>query len=321
MVQTQLVAVDEVKVTIIMDNTIDVFMANEEQVHRFDSCELRANDGFSPLIAEHGFSALVQMKCGENQKTVLLDAGVSPKGILHNMRTLGIQMNEVQAIVLSHGHADHTLGLPALIEEIGSKNIPLMAHPDAFLERKVVFPGGREMNFSPPQEIIAPNPKKISLVKKSDPTYLADQMLLVSGEIPRITDFETGFPYHYTKRNGKWEHDPVIKDDQCLIVHVRGKGLVIITGCGHSGIINTLKYAQALSKVEPILAVVGGFHLTGKVFENQIPVTVAELQKINPTYLIPGHCTGWAATQHISQQLPEAFIPNNVGTTLIFNAN
>jgi len=320
MVQNQLIAVDEVKVTIIMDNTIDVFTASEEHVHRFDSCELQTEDGFSPLIAEHGFSALVQMKSGDKQKTVLLDAGVSPEGILHNMGTLGIQINDVQAIVLSHGHADHTLGLPALIEKLESQNVPLIAHPDAFLERKVIYLNGREMNFSPPQEINALDPKKITLMKKSDSTYLADNMLLVSGEIPRITSFETGFPYHYTKRKERWENDPIIRDDQCLIVHVRGKGLVIITGCGHSGMINTIRYAQALTEVEPILAVVGGFHLTGKVFEKIIPDTISELQKINPTYLMPGHCTGWTAIGQISHHMPEAFIPNNVGTTLVFKA-
>ena len=158
------------------------------------------------------------------------------------------------------------------------------------------------------------------MIQKMDPTYLADHTILVSGEIPRITEFETGFPYHYTKRNGQWEHDPVIEDDQCLIVNVRGKGLVIMTGCGHSGIINTIRYAQTLTGIQSIYAVLGGFHLTGGIFEKIIPATIAELQEIKPTYLMPGHCTGWAAIQQIAHNMRDAFIPNNVGTTLIFRA-
>ncbi|RKD25773.1 hypothetical protein BEP19_02190 [Ammoniphilus oxalaticus] len=321
MTKPTLVTVDELKIMIVMDNTIDVFMAGAEHAQRFDCATLHTAVGLSPLIAEHGFCATIQVKKGEQTQTVLLDTGVSPNGVLHNMRTLGIELGEMQAIALSHGHADHTLGLPGLIDRFGeSRAIPLVAHPDAFLERKVIFPDGREMCFSPPLELNQLDPNKIEVRKETGPTTLVDQAVLVTGQIPRQTSFENGFPFHYTKREGVWENDPLILDDQALVVHVEGKGLVIITGCGHAGIINTIRYAQELTGVEKIHAVIGGFHLTGGFFEKIIPDTITEFKKIKPDYLVPGHCTGWYAIQQIAQHLPDAFIPNNVGTLLRFSA-
>lgn len=317
-----LLEVDEVKITIIMDNTIDAFMTSNEIVHRFNMSKgpLIADDGFSTLIAEHGFSAMIQVKCGGKQAAVLLDTGMSPNGLLHNSGTLGINLNDIQAIILSHGHVDHTMGLPSLIEQSDSPQIPLICHPDAFLDRKLIMPDGYEVNVSAPK-LTASQQKKIALVNKTDPTLLVENMVLVSGEITRTTDFETGFPIHYTKRDGRWENDPLVKDDQCVIVNVRGKGLVIITGCCHAGLINTINYAQTLTNCQQIYAVLGGFHLTGGIYEKIIPTTIHELQKIHPTYLMPGHCTGLSAISQMALAMPKAFIPNNVGTTLVFRAD
>ncbi|EGW40943.1 dihydropteroate synthase [Desulfosporosinus sp. OT] len=233
------------------------------------------------------------------------------------MNSLGVKLADIQAIVISHGHSDHTFGLPSLIERLGSQSVSLILHPDASLERKVVMPNGYELNISPPK-IANLRRDNITFIEKKEPTLLSDNMILVSGEIDRTTDFEKGFPIHYTKRNDNWECDPLIKDDQSVILNVRGKGLVIITGCAHSGVINTIRYAQHLTDTQQVYAVLGGFHLTGGIFEKIIPDTIAELKKISPTYLMPGHCTGWSAIHQIANSMPEAFIPNNVGTTLVF---
>jgi 7,8-dihydropterin-6-yl-methyl-4-(beta-D-ribofuranosyl)aminobenzene 5'-phosphate synthase len=106
-------------------------------------------------------------------------------------------------------------------------------------------------------------------------------------------------------------------DDQCVIVNVRDKGLVIVTGCSHAGIINVVRNAQAITGIREIHAIVGGFHLTGGPFERIIPQTVAALQEISPRYLVPCHCTGWKAIQEIARTLPDAYIPNSVGTTFL----
>ena len=110
-------------------------------------------------------------------------------------------------------------------------------------------------------------------------------------------------------------------DDQCAIMNLKGKGFVIITGCGHAGIINTLRNAQMLTGIERVHAAIGGFHLTGGLFEPFIGPTVSALQEIGPRYVVPGHCTGWSATHQIARALPEAFLPNSVGTEFIFSSD
>ncbi len=307
--------VDEVKITTIVDNNIDVLMASTAVARRFPL-------GPHPFersqpMAQHGFSVLIHVRQGEKQGMVLFDTGVSRTGILHNLDVLDINAADIQAIVLSHGHADHAMGLPGLIDRLGTRHLPLVLHPDAYLERKLVLPNGSEVNIPPPRKADFRR-ENIEIIEEVGPSMLVDGMVLVSGEVARTTGFEQGFPIHYAKRHDVWEPDPLIMDDQCVIVNVRGQGLVVVTGCGHSGIINIIRNAQAITGIEKVYAVIGGFHLTGGLFEPIIPVTVAALQKIGPRYLVPGHCTGWLAVHQIARALPDAFIANSVGTTYVF---
>lgn len=310
----QLQEVDEAKIKVIMDNSIDLLMANTETVQRLP---LGQNAFEHPLpIAEHGFSVLVDVRQGEKRGVVLFDTGVSRKGILNNMDAMELKASDIQAIVLSHGHADHAMGLPGLIARLGTRGLPLVLHPDAYLERKLVLPNGAEMNLPAPRRADFQR-ENIDLIEEIGPSMLVDNMVLVSGEVARTTEFEKGFRLHYARRNAVWEPDPLIMDDQCAMLNVRGKGLIIITGCGHSGIINIIRHAQHLTGIQTIYAVIGGFHLSGRSFESIIPATVAALQEIKPRYVMPGHCTGWSAVHQIARTMPEAFIPNSVGTTLL----
>ena len=306
--------VDEAKITIIMDNSIDLLMANTEVAQRLP---LGPNPFDRPLpMAEHGFSVSITVRQGEKHGTVLFDTGVSRKGILYNLDALELNASDIQAIILSHGHADHAMGLPGLIDRLGTRRLPLVLHPDAYLQRKLVLPNGAEINLP------APKPEdfrreNIEIIEEAGPSMLVDNMVLVSGEVARTTEFEKGFRIHRAKRNERWEPDPLIMDDQCAVINVRGKGLIIITGCGHSGIINIIRHAQHLTGVSTIYAVIGGFHLTGGLFEPIIPATITALQEIKPRFVMPGHCTGWSAVHQIARSMPEAFIPNSVGTTLL----
>lgn len=306
--------VDAVHVTVVMDNSIDLLMVPTEVAHRYP---LGPNPFDHPIpIAEHGFSVLINVKQGEKSSTVLFDTGVSRKGILYNLDALETDAKDIQAIILSHGHPDHAMGLPGLVDRLGTRNLPLVLHPDAYLERKLVLPNGAEIGFPAPK-VEDFRREYIEVIEDVGPSMLVDDMVLVSGEVARTTEFEQGFPIHHAKRNDVWEPDPLIMDDQCAIIDVRDKGLVIVTGCGHSGIVNTILHAQALTGVQAIYAVIGGFHLTGGLFEPIIPATIAALEKIRSRYLMPGHCTGWSATHQIARAMPEAFIPNSVGTTLM----
>jgi 7,8-dihydropterin-6-yl-methyl-4-(beta-D-ribofuranosyl)aminobenzene 5'-phosphate synthase len=310
-------AVDEVRITTIMDNCFDMLMSSTDVARR-----LRLGPRpfeRTPPIAQHGFSVLIEVRRGDRRGVVLFDTGVSRQGILYNLDAMELRASEIQAIVLSHGHADHAMGLPGLIDRLGPRGLPLVLHPDAYLERKAVLPNGEESFLPAPRKSDFAR-ENIQVIEEVGPSMLVDQMLLVSGEVGRTTSFETGMPTHHAYRDGHWEPDPLIHDDQCAIVLLRRQGLVVITGCGHSGIINVLRHAQALTGIREIHAVIGGFHLSGRHFEAIIPATVAALQAIGPRWVMPGHCTGWVATHQIARALPDAFIANSVGTTLRFSA-
>lgn len=306
--------VDEAKVQIVVDNSLDLLMSGADVAHRFPM----GRDSFARQlpIAEHGFSALIQVKMGEKSGTVLFDTGLTPNCLLNNIDALDIDLKAIQAVVLSHGHADHTMGLPGLAGRLGTRHLPLVLHPDAYLERRIVLPNGDQIGLPAPR-LADYRRENIELVEETGPSMLVDDMVLISGKVARTTEFEKGFPGHQAMRKGRWEPDPLVVDDQCAIINVLGKGLVILTGCGHSGIINTIRHAQALTGVQSVYAVIGGFHLTGAFLAPMIPPTVAALEKINPRYLMPGHCTGWSAMHHIACAMPEAFLPISVGTTFV----
>jgi 7,8-dihydropterin-6-yl-methyl-4-(beta-D-ribofuranosyl)aminobenzene 5'-phosphate synthase len=144
-----------------------------------------------------------------------------------------------------------------------------------------------------------------------------DGGLLVTGEIERTTEFEQGFAFHQAFRDGEWQPDPLISDDQALVAHVRGRGLVVITGCGHAGLINTLRYARKLTGVDRVCAVIGGFHLATLLFEPIIEPTVEALRELGPEVVVPAHCTGWRATHALAAAFPNAFLQSSVGTRYV----
>jgi 7,8-dihydropterin-6-yl-methyl-4-(beta-D-ribofuranosyl)aminobenzene 5'-phosphate synthase len=138
-------------------------------------------------------------------------------------------------------------------------------------------------------------------------------MVCVTGEIPRKTSYEKGFAQHMAFVDGLWQPDPWIIDDRALAISIKGKGLVVLSGCAHAGIINTVSYSQQITGIKKVYAVLGGFHLAGKEFEKRIQPTIEELQRINPTLIVPSHCTGWRAMCAMAKVFPEAFAWNSVG--------
>jgi len=158
-------------------------------------------------------------------------------------------------------------------------------------------------------------------VEERAPSLLLNGTVLVTGQVDRVTDFEKGFPIQTARStDGGWEPDPWIWDDQAVVVNVRDRGLVVLSGCSHAGAVNVLRYAQALTGESKVHAFVGGMHLTGGLFEPIIPRTIAELVAIGPDVVVPGHCTGWRAANLLVTTLPDAFVQSNVGTRLHFAA-
>jgi 7,8-dihydropterin-6-yl-methyl-4-(beta-D-ribofuranosyl)aminobenzene 5'-phosphate synthase len=152
------------------------------------------------------------------------------------------------------------------------------------------------------------------IIEDRQPSFLLDNRLLITGEVDRTTEFERGFPIHQAWRDDDWQPDPLIHDDQAVVLNVRNKGLVVLTGCGHSGIVNIVRHAKLLTGIDRVYAILGGFHLTGGLFEPIIPQTVAALADEVPDIIVPAHCTGWRAQRALADGLPAAFRPNSVGT-------
>jgi 7,8-dihydropterin-6-yl-methyl-4-(beta-D-ribofuranosyl)aminobenzene 5'-phosphate synthase len=140
--------------------------------------------------------------------------------------------------------------------------------------------------------------------------------VLITGEVDRTTPFETGFQGHEALRDAEWRPDPLILDDQALVLSLRDRGLVVLSGCGHAGIVNTVRYVRTLTGIDAVAAVIGGFHLSGPMFEPIIEPTVDALAELSPALLVPAHCTGWRALHRLATRLPDAFVMSTVGTTI-----
>jgi 7,8-dihydropterin-6-yl-methyl-4-(beta-D-ribofuranosyl)aminobenzene 5'-phosphate synthase len=267
-------------------------------------------------IAEHGFSVLIRILNNGNTKSVLFDTGVSSDGIVENAKRMSLKLGEVEYIALSHGHYDHFGGLASALKAINKMDLPLITHEDMFKTRAVESTDGTIRAL--PE---FPDVKQLSLAKiinTRKPQLFADDTIVVTGEVPRKTSFEKGFLHQKALVNGKWQPDPFVWDDRAVVFNIKGKGLVVISGCAHAGIINTISYAKEVTGIKDIYAVLGGFHLAGKENENRIEQTVKELKHINPKRIIPSHCTGWKGIFAIADALPDAFIWGSVGNLYEF---
>src|SRR5438445_197060 len=156
----------------------------------------------------------------------------------------------------------------------------------------------------------------LPVIGEQGPTVRVDGTVLVSGQVERSTSFERGFPVHYARAEGGWEPDPMIWDDQNVVINVRGKGLVVVSGCSHAGAVNVLRNAQRLTGEERIAGFVGGLHLTGGLFEPIIGETVAALAEMQVGVVMPAHCTGWQALHALARTMPDAFVQPSVGTSV-----
>lgn len=310
-----------------MDNLTDPLLVDQEQIKRLNWPKAltgglpRAAARVSPdgvpdaLIAEPGFSALVRIEKDGRDRTLLFDTGVSPNGMVENMRRLGLSPSDVEVIVLSHGHWDHVTGMEGLVRVLGATNLPVMIHPEFWNRRRISFPGLEPAEL-PATSRSALEGMGFEIVEERQPSFLLDGAVLITGEVDRTTTFETGFRGHEAWRGDSWRPDPLILDDQALVLQLGDRGLVILSGCGHAGIVNTVRYARELTGQDTVAAIVGGFHLSGPMFEPIIGPTVDALAELSPSLLVPAHCTGWKALHQLATRFPETFVPSTVGTTI-----
>lgn len=323
-------AVDRLEVLVLVDNTSDSLSTNpngttSEWAGLVQQGRLPALSGQATCCAHHGLSLLLTAHVGREKRSVLFDAGPHAATLLRNCGILGVDFGAIEAVVLSHGHWDHAGGLTAAVEAIskarGSAGVDCIMHPDMFAERALQRPNGEILRFDaiPSAEALAG--VGANVVATREPRPIAGGAFLVSGEIPRVTAYETGFPGHVRRASeGQgWEPDPLLLDERFVSVHVKGKGQMIFTACSHAGVNNVLFHARSRAPAIPLHGVLGGLHLAGAT-EKIIPETIADLKTFGLKLIAPGHCTGWRALSAMAGAFRDELVPLAVGKRVVISA-
>ncbi|KAF9372288.1 hypothetical protein CPB97_001358 [Podila verticillata] len=288
----------------------------------------------------HGLSILVTGIKGSVEHRILFDTGPHSAIFLDNARRLELEFEKIEVVVLSHWHIDHSGGMLAAVDQIRAakegaqqpNKVLVDLHPDRPDQRGAALkPAGADA--SSPAEYVAwgadPTPEALEkaggkVVLHSESHTICDGFFGVSGLIPRLTSYETGIPNHvrWSKAKGEWMSEPEILDERYLVARVRSKGLVVLTGCSHAGVINVCKDVQNVfaagseddKERNKIFFVVGGFHLAGNTVEIRIKETVKDMITIDPAYMAPGHCSGWRAKSALEDGFPGRVASLGVGS-------
>jgi 7,8-dihydropterin-6-yl-methyl-4-(beta-D-ribofuranosyl)aminobenzene 5'-phosphate synthase len=314
--------VDSVTVSVVVENTTDFLSTRPPHV----TSELRVliAAGMQELAGEglcsahHGLSLLVTARTGGQERTVLFDAGPDPYAIERNARRMGLDFASIEAVVLTHGHFDHSEGLLkaiALVRDAGGRHpVPLHLHPDVFRRRAMRLATGEMLPFQDVPSADALRESGYSLIESDQQEEVLGGTFALSGEIPRRS-FERGMANQMRlTQSGDWEPDPLVQDERFMVAHIKGKGLAIFTGCSHAGVVNICHHAKEMFPETPLYALIGGFHL---VYPNEdlIQATIAEMKQFNFRVIIPGHCTGWRAMHAFMTAFGEEKVdPLAVGT-------
>lgn len=315
-----MIAAEKVVITTLVENYVDMLIPDTENVKRpglayhFDPRNMK-------IQAENGLALLVDVYFGEKRYRILLDTGLTENIILHNMKALGISPDEIDHVVISHGHPDHYGGLLGLLK---AREYPLVVtmHPDAFLARHVNAGSGLVIpyyNQSLRRDELEAAGARLVLARDPVPVCPA---ATTTGEIPLEVSFEPPGPAAGTPsslwcvRDGHFEEDPTL-DDIALAVNMQNKGLVVVTGCAHAGVINSIRKAQKVTGIDKLHALFGGFHLGFPGIPEEKGVsTIEELKNLNPSFVSPMHCSGFRTLAAVQREMPEAFLLNTAGAQI-----
>jgi 7,8-dihydropterin-6-yl-methyl-4-(beta-D-ribofuranosyl)aminobenzene 5'-phosphate synthase len=319
--------VERLTLTVLVDNKANMIVDSSDTVQYFTE---------KPLLAEHGFSALIQP--GDSGETILWDAGGSDVALIENIRCMKLAFSAITKIALSHGHWDHYAAMTALLDQmqlsprpqawpegvneaelnewLEKSQIPIIAHPAAFRERWVKKEDGTLKGPFAPPPVKRWKAAGALIIQTENPYELAPGCW-TTGRIPRHSFEESGRPKNRFYRDGDDFIPDDLDEDQAVVINLRDQGLIVLSGCAHSGIVNTIEYARKLTCVEKVHAIIGGFHLAS-ASQDEIEKTTAYIKDLRPTYVIPSHCTGFQASSQFAREIPDAFIEGVVGATYRF---
>jgi 7,8-dihydropterin-6-yl-methyl-4-(beta-D-ribofuranosyl)aminobenzene 5'-phosphate synthase len=316
----------DVAVTVLVDNRADLILRSTETVKRFVK---------KPLLAEHGFAALIDLK--DAGVRILWDAGMTTIALMENMARMEVDPSAIDVIALSHGHGDHTGAMTQVIKAaskpvdrewepdapvdeilawVEGQRVPLIAHPAAFRERWHIGEDGKKYGPGAPPPRAEWEAAGAEVKLSEGPSQLGPGCW-TTGTVPRLSFEKAGISGRRFYRDGKRFERDRLEDDQAIAIHVADKGLVVVAGCAHSGIVNTVNYAREISGVDKVWAVLGGFHLA-PANDEEIERTIDEIERLQPAMVVPTHCTGFRAISRFAARMPEAFVLGAVGTTYLF---
>lgn len=319
-----LVAADKLEILVLVDNVTDNLSSVpayvENEWPRLWKRGMQELSGRCICCGAHGLSCAVTAWRGETARTLLFDTGPEAAVFEQNVERLGFDLGSVAGIVLSHGHWDHCGAMLRALELIGSKNggrpVPTYMHPDMYRRRAVRSANGSMLPMEDVPSASQLEHHGAQLVHSRTPQTILNDLFYISGEIPRVTAFETGLPGHHrrTEDDSDWEPDPLLMDERFVAVRVKDKGVVVLTACSHAGIVNVLTHARQCLPEAPLHGVLGGFHLAG-TNERIIPETVAAMRPFGLKSIGAAHCTGWRAVNALAAAFGEAVVPSTVGKT------
>ncbi len=336
---------DELLVTVVVDNETDNLSSTDAGIPQMSEVvsllgripPTRQHDGHDCIavfdhlcVACHGLSVLVTGRVGEERHTVLFDAGPYGDVWIANTQRLGIDISTIETVFLSHWHWDHSGGLPVAVAAITDArrragletSVVLDLHPDRPDQRGMKMPWGTVVMLPEEPTLNELEQAGGRVASHADAHLIGAGFFLGSGEIPRITAYETGLEGHHTFRGDIGGPDPLILDERFLAAEVRGRGVTVLSACSHAGIVNACLAARHHIPDTPIDLVLGGYHLAGAAMQQRIGATVADLDTlIDPRLVAPGHCTGWRAKAALADCFaPGRYAPSFVGTSYSLTA-
>jgi 7,8-dihydropterin-6-yl-methyl-4-(beta-D-ribofuranosyl)aminobenzene 5'-phosphate synthase len=323
----ELAAADRVEVLVLVDNVTDTLSTVpgyvENELPRLWKRGLRLWSGRCMCCAAHGLSCAITAWRSDTAHTLLFDTGPDDWVFDRNIERLGFDMGSVEGIVLSHGHWDHCGAMLRALEMIQLKNggraVATYMHPGMYRTRAMKAPDGSMRPFGdvPTQAML--EQQGAVVVHATEAQLILDDLFYVSGEIPRVTAFETGMQgqYRRTENGLGWEPDPLLMDERFVAVRVKDKGVLVFTACSHAGVVNVMTHARDCFPGLTLHGVMGGFHLSGGN-ERVIPETVTALHSFDLKTIAAAHCTGWRAVSALAAAFGEAVAPSAVGKTYRF---